>query len=104
MKDIPEGYDIEIYKNGQLYTKETLKVSHNQCNIGFNLGNIKEDTNVVVKFVDKDGNYLKDINGNIVTKNIAKITCRVNFFIKLIAFFKNLFGTLPYKHYDNQNA
>lgn len=52
---------------------------------------LKGEATITVSLVDKEGNILKDNNGNDISDSV-KITSKVNFFWKIISFFKDLFG------------
>ena len=58
----------------------------------------KGSATITAKVVDKNGNAVKDANGNEITAS-QQLTSKAGFFQKLIAFFKKLFGismVLPY--------
>ena len=52
----------------------------------------KGSTTITAKVVDKNGNAVKDANGNEITAS-QKLTSKAGFFQKLVAFFKKLFGS-----------
>ena len=58
----------------------------------------KGSATITAKVIDKNGNAVKDANGNEITAS-QQLTSKAGFFQKLIAFFKKLFGismVLPY--------
>ena len=58
----------------------------------------KGSATITAKVVDKNGNAVKDANGNEITAS-QQLTSKAGFFQKLIAFFKKLFGSnmvIPY--------
>ena len=58
----------------------------------------KGSATITAKVVDKNGNALKDANGNEITAS-QQLTSKAGFFQKLVAFFKKLFGSnmiIPY--------
>ena len=58
----------------------------------------KGSATITAKVVDKNGNAVKDANGNEITAS-QQLTSKVGFFQKLVAFFKKLFGSnmvIPY--------
>ena len=58
----------------------------------------KGSATITAKVVDKNGNAVKDANGNEITAS-QQLTSRAGFFQKLVAFFKKLFGSnmiIPY--------
>ena len=58
----------------------------------------KGSATITAKVVDKNGNAVKDVNGNEITAS-QKLTSKAGFFQKLAAFFKKLFGSnmiIPY--------
>ena len=58
----------------------------------------KGSATITAKVVDKNGNAVKDANGNEITAS-QKLTSKAGFFQKLVAFFKKLFGSnmiIPY--------
>lgn len=52
----------------------------------------KGSATITAKVVDKNGNAVKDANGNEITAS-QKLTSKAGFFQKLAAFFKKLFGS-----------
>ena len=52
----------------------------------------KGSATITAKVVDKNGNAVKDANGNEITAS-QQLTSKAGFFQKLIAFFKKLFGS-----------
>lgn len=52
----------------------------------------KGSATITAKVVDKNGNAVKDVNGNEITAS-QKLTSKAGFFQKLVAFFKKLFGS-----------
>ena len=52
----------------------------------------KGSATITVKVVDKNGNAVKDANGNEITAS-QQLTSKAGFFQKLVAFFKKLFGS-----------
>ena len=52
----------------------------------------KGSATITAKVVDKNGNAVKDANGNEITAS-QKLTSKAGFFQKLVAFFKKLFGS-----------
>ena len=52
----------------------------------------KGSATITAKVVDKDGNAVKDANGNEITAS-QQLTSKAGFFQKLVAFFKKLFGS-----------
>ena len=52
----------------------------------------KGSATITAKVVDKNGNALKDANGNEITAS-QQLTSKAGFFQKLVAFFKKLFGS-----------
>ena len=58
----------------------------------------KGSATITAKVVDKNGNAVKDANGNEITAS-QQLTSKAGFFQKLVAFFKKLFGSnmvIPY--------
>ncbi len=58
----------------------------------------KGSTTITAKVVDKNGNAVKDANGNEITAS-QQLTSKAGFFQRLVAFFKKLFGSnmiIPY--------
>lgn len=58
----------------------------------------KGSATITAKVVDKNGNPVKDANGNEITAS-QQLTSKAGFFQKLVAFFKKLFGSnmvIPY--------
>ena len=58
----------------------------------------KGSVTITAKVVDKNGNAVKDANGNEITAS-QQLTSKAGFFQKLVAFFKKLFGSnmvIPY--------
>ena len=52
----------------------------------------KGSATITAKVVDKNGNAVKDANGNEITAS-QQLTSKAGFFQKLVAFFKKLFGS-----------
>ena len=52
----------------------------------------KGSATITAKVVDKNGNAVKDANGNEITAS-QSLTSKAGFFQKLVAFFKKLFGS-----------
>ena len=52
----------------------------------------KGSATIAAKVVDKNGNPVKDANGNEITAS-QSLTSKAGFFQKLVAFFKKLFGS-----------
>ena len=58
----------------------------------------KGSATITAKVIDKNGNTVKDANGNEITAS-QQLTSKAGFFQKLVAFFKKLFGSnmiIPY--------
>ena len=58
----------------------------------------KGSATITAKVIDKNGNAVKDANGNEITAS-QQLTSKAGFFQKLVAFFKKLFGSnmiIPY--------
>ena len=58
----------------------------------------KGSATITAKVVDKNGNAVKDANGNEITAS-QQLTSKAGFFQKIVAFFKKLFGSnmiIPY--------
>ena len=52
----------------------------------------KGSATITARVVDKNGNAVKDANGNEITAS-QQLTSKAGFFQKLVAFFKKLFGS-----------
>ena len=52
----------------------------------------KGSATITARVVDKNGNAVKDANGNEITAS-QKLTSKAGFFQKIAAFFKKLFGS-----------
>lgn len=79
--NLPKDAEICWYVNGEkMASGETFDV------------NLQGGTyEIVVKLVGKDGNVLKDDSGHEISDS-EKVTVKSNLWLRIIAFFKNLFG------------
>lgn len=85
---VPEGYYLVLFTDNAMYKGSNTEVVAQ-------IGNIKSDVTYTVKVVNENGVVQKDGEGNDLVKDGGRITCNNGFFVKLIAFFKGLFGMLP---------
>lgn len=85
---VPEGYYLILCTDNAIYKGTNTEVIAQ-------MGNIKSDVTYTVKVVNENELVQKDGEGNDLVKDGGRITCNNGFFVKLIAFFKGLFGILP---------
>ena len=85
---VPEGCYLILCTDNAIYKGTNTDVIAE-------MGNIKSDVTYTVKVVNEAGLVQQDGAGNDLVKDGGRITCNNGFFVKLIAFFKGLFGILP---------
>ena len=84
--NLPEGAKIQWSVDGNGFSA----VSSNEGETFSVKSTSKGDATITAKIVDKDGNALKDADGNEISAE-QKLTSKAGLLQKIIAFFKNLF-------------
>ena len=99
---LPEGTTVEWSVSGsnafRLSDENAVCTLHRSCVTCAVESIAKGSATITAKVVDKNGNAVKDANGNEITAS-QKLTSKAGFFQKLVAFFKKLFGSnmvIPY--------
>lgn len=88
---VPDGYFLAVYIGGRQVAKGT------NSEVTFSAGRIKSEINYTIKVVDTNDNVMKDGSGKELAKAGGTITCDTGFISRIIAFFKGIFGLLPYE-------
>ncbi len=93
---LPEGTTVEWSVSGsnafRLSDENAVCTLHRSCVTCAVESIAKGSATITAKVVDKNGNAVKDANGNEITAS-QKLTSKAGFFQKLAAFFKKLFGS-----------
>ena len=93
---LPEGTTVEWSVSGsnafRLSDENAVCTLHRSCVTCAAESIAKGSATITAKVVDKNGNAVKDANGNEITAS-QKLTSKAGFFQKLAAFFKKLFGS-----------
>lgn len=85
---LPEGYVLALYEGS------SLKAKGSATSVSYNAGELMGNKTFTVKVVDSGNTPQKDSSGKEVNKTV-EVKVKSGFFDKLIAFFRNLFGSLP---------
>ena len=86
--DLPDGARIVWSMNGSGF-----ELIHSADGMTCGVKSVsKGSATITAKVVDKNGNAVKDANGNEITAS-QQLTSKAGFFQKLVAFFKKLFGS-----------
>lgn len=85
---LPEGYVLALYEGS------TLKAKGCATSVSYNAGELMGNKTFTVKVVNSGNTPQKDSSGKEVNKTV-EVKVKSGFFDKLIAFFRNLFGSLP---------
>lgn len=85
---LPEGYVLAVYEGS------TLKAKGSATSVSYNAGELMGNKTFTVKVVNSGNTPQKDSSGKEVNKTV-EVKVKSGFFDKLIAFFRNLFGSLP---------
>ena len=93
---LPEGTTVEWSVSGsnafRLSDENAVCTLHRSCVTCAVESIAKGSATITAKVVDKNGNAVKDANGNEITAS-QQLTSKAGFFQKLAAFFKKLFGS-----------
>mgnify|MGYP001456982508 FL=1 len=93
---LPEGTTVEWSVSGsnafRLSDENAVCKLHRSCVTCAAESIAKGSATITARVVDKNGNAVKDANGNEITAS-QKLTSKAGFFQKLAAFFKRLFGS-----------
>ena len=93
---LPEGTTVEWSVSGsnafRLSDENAVCTLHRSCVTCAVESIAKGSATITAKVVDKNGNAVKDANGNEITAS-QQLTSKAGFFQKLVAFFKKLFGS-----------
>ena len=93
---LPEGTTVEWSVSGsnafRLSDENAVCTLHRSCVTCAVESIAKGSATIAAKVVDKNGNAVKDANGNEITAS-QQLTSKAGFFQKLAAFFKKLFGS-----------
>ena len=93
---LPEGTTVEWSVSGsnafRLSDENAVCTLHRSCVTCAVESIAKGPATITARVVDKNGNAVKDANGNEITAS-QKLTSKAGFFQKLAAFFKKLFGS-----------
>ena len=99
---LPEGTTVEWSVSGsnafRLSDENAVCTLHRSCVTCAVESIAKGSATITAKVVDKNGNAVKDANGNEISAS-QQLTSKAGFFQKLVAFFKKLFGSnmiIPY--------
>ena len=85
---LPEGYMLAVYEGS------SLKAKGSATSVSYNAGELMGNKTFTVKVVNSGNTPQKDSSGKEVSKTV-EVKVKSGFFDKLIAFFRNLFGSLP---------
>ena len=93
---LPEGTTVEWSVSGsnafRLSDENAVCTLHRSCVTCAVESIAKGSATITAKVVDKNGNAVKDANGNEISAS-QQLTSKAGFFQKLVAFFKKLFGS-----------
>ena len=93
---LPEGTTVEWSVSGsnafRLSDENAVCTLHRSCVTCAVESIAKGSATITAKVVDKNGNAVKDANGNEITAS-QQLTSKAGFFQKIAAFFKKLFGS-----------
>ena len=93
---LPEGTTVEWSVSGsnafRLSDENAVCTLHRSCMTCGVESIAKGSATITARVVDKNGNAVKDANGNEITAS-QQLTSKAGFFQKLVAFFKKLFGS-----------